>query len=347
MPLIFSYGSLQEERVQLATFGRPLRGHPDELLGGEPTRVEIEGPGKAAGGRTHHANVVFNGREDRRVPGTVFEITEAELVAADRYEAAAAYTRVATVLASGQQAWVYVDARSAPSAPVVVTREGVRAAARRLFGEPGLAEALACLDDYGASASEPERARVQLAILGLSRGQPAALRHHLEVAKRDYRDVLLWAEGEGPAVAGTTLDILRAKWAWALPEPMRVIARNPFGNLLVEAGDGSVWRVCPEDLAASRVAEAAGDLAARWADEEWRGDWAVESWVEAAASRLGPLGPDQCYGFRIWPVLGGEYGPENMAIKSTAEWLAASGDLGRQVKDLPPGTPLRLDTGQP
>ena len=44
----------------------------------------------------------------------MFEITDDELAATDRYEQAAAYTRIAATLASGAKAWVYVDARSAP-----------------------------------------------------------------------------------------------------------------------------------------------------------------------------------------------------------------------------------------
>jgi hypothetical protein len=43
-----------------------------------------------------------------------FEITDAELATADRYEQLAAYVRIAARLASGKEAWVYVDARSAP-----------------------------------------------------------------------------------------------------------------------------------------------------------------------------------------------------------------------------------------
>jgi gamma-glutamylcyclotransferase (GGCT)/AIG2-like uncharacterized protein YtfP len=65
---------------------------------------------------THHANVTFNGRSDSRVGGTVFEITDAELAAADDYEQLAAYKRISATLASGQQAWLYVDARTAPGA---------------------------------------------------------------------------------------------------------------------------------------------------------------------------------------------------------------------------------------
>jgi gamma-glutamylcyclotransferase (GGCT)/AIG2-like uncharacterized protein YtfP len=111
MPLVFSYGTLQQEDVQLATFGRLLRGQRDELPGFESSRVEIKDPRvAAASGKTHHSNVTFNGRDDSRVSGTVFEITDAELAAADQYEQVAAYKRIAALLASGKQAWVYVDA---------------------------------------------------------------------------------------------------------------------------------------------------------------------------------------------------------------------------------------------
>ena len=117
MPLVFSYGTLQEENVQLSTFGRLLEGQRDELLGFEQSLVRFEDPQVAAtGGKTHHANVTFNGRNDSRVHGTVFAITDAELAAADQYEQLAAYKRVAAMLASGKEAWVYVDARSAPQA---------------------------------------------------------------------------------------------------------------------------------------------------------------------------------------------------------------------------------------
>jgi len=112
MPLLFSYGTLQDEKVQLSTFGRLLSGHRDELAGFEPSLVKIENPQLAAKiAMTHHANVKFNGRKDSRVSGTVFEVTDVELAAADQYELPAAYQRIAVVLASGKESWVYVSAR--------------------------------------------------------------------------------------------------------------------------------------------------------------------------------------------------------------------------------------------
>jgi len=114
MPLLFSYGTLQQEDVQLSTFGRLLQGQRDELPGFEQSLVRIEDPQEvAACGRTYNANVTFNGRNDSRVSGTVFEVTDTELAAADRYEQPAAYKRIVATLASGKRAWVYLHAREA------------------------------------------------------------------------------------------------------------------------------------------------------------------------------------------------------------------------------------------
>jgi len=111
MPLLFSYGTLQQEAVQMSTFGRLLQGRPDELIGFEQSLLEVEDPEfVATSGKAHHAIVKFNGRDDSRVSGTVFEVSESELARADEYEPAG-YKRVSAILASGKEAWVYADAR--------------------------------------------------------------------------------------------------------------------------------------------------------------------------------------------------------------------------------------------
>jgi gamma-glutamylcyclotransferase (GGCT)/AIG2-like uncharacterized protein YtfP len=115
MALLFSYGSLQEEQVQLSTFGRLLDGEKDELAGVEPASVRIGDPEVAARlGRTHHNNLTFNGKPESRVAGMVFTVTEEELASVDAYEAADSYRRVVATLASGRATWVYVHAEAVP-----------------------------------------------------------------------------------------------------------------------------------------------------------------------------------------------------------------------------------------
>ena len=117
MPLLFSYGTLQQSEVQYATFGRMLAGKPDDLVGFVVGFVRIEDAAIATKiGRTHHANAVFTGDQRSRIRGMVFEISEAEMAAADEYESEAGYRRVLLALGSGTSAWVYVHA-SLPHEP--------------------------------------------------------------------------------------------------------------------------------------------------------------------------------------------------------------------------------------
>jgi len=114
MPLLFAYGSLQQEKVQLAIFGRCLIGRVDDILGHERLAIEIDDPSViATSGLSRHSIVRYTGQASHRVSGTVYEVSNDELAAADRYEVAA-YRRVEALLASGGRAWVYVDARHAP-----------------------------------------------------------------------------------------------------------------------------------------------------------------------------------------------------------------------------------------
>jgi len=105
MPRLFSYGSLQQPAVQQIAFGRSLDGQPDELVGFELRMISRRDKQLASVRRVSQSA--------SRVPGTVFEITDAELTAADAYERADSYVRVSAALASGGGAWVYLDATDA------------------------------------------------------------------------------------------------------------------------------------------------------------------------------------------------------------------------------------------
>jgi gamma-glutamylcyclotransferase (GGCT)/AIG2-like uncharacterized protein YtfP len=114
---LFSYGTLQLEPVQRATFGRKLEGTADTLPGFEQAILEITDPTVVAtSGKTHHPIVRFTGRGADLVTGAVFRVTEEELRNADTYEVAA-YKRIAVTLGSGTRAWVYIDGQHAPPAP--------------------------------------------------------------------------------------------------------------------------------------------------------------------------------------------------------------------------------------
>ncbi len=223
------------------------------------------------------------------------------------------------------------------------------AAVLALFPSRSAKAVLDLLDLYGVESHETERERVQMAILALSQGQEDKLLQFVEAAKQDYRDVLYWAEYPQPSESdGALLEILRQQWAWAFEDPTQILMVNVFGNLLVACHDGTLWRVIPEELTARKLRDDKNLLAA-FDDEAFREDWFLDGVAEAALTALGPLQKGQCYAFKMWPSLGGAFYPENMYLATMTEWLAVSGDVGRQIKDLPPGAKIRLavmDNGQ-
>jgi hypothetical protein len=111
---LFSYGTLQLEAVQMATFGRLLAGTPDVLPGFEEAFVEIDDETTVSlSGKTRHPIARYTGRDSDTISGTVFEVTPEEVRSADAYEVSP-YHRVEVLLRSGVRAWVYADAGHLP-----------------------------------------------------------------------------------------------------------------------------------------------------------------------------------------------------------------------------------------
>ena len=108
MAALFSYGTLRQANVQMATFGRLLDGTPDALPGYRLAPMPIHDPKVVeTSGLATHSIAVPSGDPEDRIEGLKFEISEAELAAADDYEVAG-IDRIEAALASGARAFVYV-----------------------------------------------------------------------------------------------------------------------------------------------------------------------------------------------------------------------------------------------
>ncbi len=107
---LFSYGTLQLPQVQLETFGRLLKGEPASLPGYCVDTIEIlDAAVVETSGKRYHPILQRSPHSAQPVTGTVFELTPAELVAADSNEVDA-YHRVEAVLADGSSCWIYAAA---------------------------------------------------------------------------------------------------------------------------------------------------------------------------------------------------------------------------------------------
>ena len=109
--LLFSYGTLQLEKVQKDTYGRLLNGIPDILEGYKIEQLEITDKDVLSKSRQkYHPIAVKTGNKNDRIKGVIFEITDEELQQTDEYEVSD-YQRISETFKSGRNAWVYVKNR--------------------------------------------------------------------------------------------------------------------------------------------------------------------------------------------------------------------------------------------
>ncbi|HLG39390.1 MAG TPA: gamma-glutamylcyclotransferase family protein [Chitinophagaceae bacterium] len=105
---LFSYGTLQTDKVQMDLFGRFLKGTKDILRGYRVSPIEITDEVFLAKGDGKHQKIaMISNNQNDFIGGMVFEVTEQELIHAGKYEPAD-YKRVKAKLQSGKNAWVYV-----------------------------------------------------------------------------------------------------------------------------------------------------------------------------------------------------------------------------------------------
>ena len=104
---LFSYGTLQKDKVQLDLFGRLLDGAKDILQGYKLSPIEIKDEKfLAKGEEKFQLTVIATNNKNDSIEGSVLELSEEELLLADKYEPRN-YKRIKVMLQSGKEAWIY------------------------------------------------------------------------------------------------------------------------------------------------------------------------------------------------------------------------------------------------
>ena len=106
---LFSYGTLQKEKVQMELFGRTLQGTKDTVRGYRISTIEIKDESVVSKSEQSLHLIAVGSTPNDKIDGMVLELTSQELITADSYETDD-YKRVKVTLESGKQAWIYVAA---------------------------------------------------------------------------------------------------------------------------------------------------------------------------------------------------------------------------------------------
>lgn len=142
--------------------------------------------------------------------------------------------------------------------------------------------------------------------------------------------------------AGHNWTVLLSPWAELLPEDLTLWMVNRIGDIIALFPDGSVHML---DIGAGRI-ERIADNRDNFISRIDQGDnaihWLAIPLVDDCVAVGMTLAPGQCYGYKVPPLLGGDYAADNLEPTDLAVHYGFLADVYHQVKDLPDGTQVQL-----
>jgi len=137
---------------------------------------------------------------------------------------------------------------------------------------------------------------------------------------------------------------LLSDWSAQLPPVLTVWLVNRFGDVCAIYEDGSVHMLDVGTGVVARVADSREHFCSEIDRGNNANNWLMIPLVDRCVTEGLKLDDSQCYGYKVPPVLGGEYDVRNFVPTDLSVHYSLLADIHRQIRDLPDGTKVRIVT---
>lgn len=133
---------------------------------------------------------------------------------------------------------------------------------------------------------------------------------------------------------GIDVDGLISEWQWAIPSGLKLVAATRFGDCFLISEDNQLIFLDTLDGSLSDCGN--GNLLSDDFVAENRERFSAD-WTEICVQRGMMLDVGQCYGWKVHPIIGGQFVFENIKVFSLRVYESVTGQLVRQVTGKPQG----------
>jgi hypothetical protein len=133
---------------------------------------------------------------------------------------------------------------------------------------------------------------------------------------------------------------LLSDWKWAMPEPMRPVLLTAMGDAFAQGESGQVYFIDVVDGSIRTVAEDGPSFQSLLRNSKFVTDHMFPARIVEFRTAGMTLQPKQVYSHKQPLVLGGADEIENFETVDVVVHISIHGQVHRQVRDLPEGTPI-------
>jgi hypothetical protein len=131
-------------------------------------------------------------------------------------------------------------------------------------------------------------------------------------------------------------------WGFLLPTSFTIWFVNRFGDMVLVVEDGSVHFFDVGLGSIRRIAATREDFYNQIDTNDNANEWLMMDLTDDCIAAGLTLAPNQCYGFKVPPILGGQYSVENIAPTDLAVHYSFQAAICGQAKALPDGTEVEI-----
>jgi hypothetical protein len=128
------------------------------------------------------------------------------------------------------------------------------------------------------------------------------------------------------------VESLREPWRWLVPDVDTPLFLTVFGDWVFGAPDGSLWALSVLEGTYEKIARNGPEYNQLKTSFDWLDKTFMAGWQQIA-HRHGLLpAADQCIGWKIHPIIGGKFEPENLQLFKMSVYQHLMGQFHQQVQ---------------
>ena len=140
---------------------------------------------------------------------------------------------------------------------------------------------------------------------------------------------------------GVGIDDLLSEWRWLVgDEDFQPVVISALGDLFLGSKDGRVFWLNAGWGEFMEVAQDGAEFKNLMVQPGNTDEWFAPQLIVQLLNACGALERHQCFSFKIPPKLGGTFDADNFEPTNLSVHFGILGQIHRQIKDLPEGTPI-------
>src|SRR5688572_10921757 len=138
-------------------------------------------------------------------------------------------------------------------------------------------------------------------------------------------------------------DKLTENWTWLIGKDKKVLLISAIGDMFLTDNSKKVYWLDVGVGELKLVADGILDFVEKLKNIDQVNEWFMIDLITDLRLSDSKLKDGQLYSYKKLPITGGDYAVENFAPLDIEEHFGYTGDIQKQIKDLPDGTTVELE----